>query len=102
MPHTPEPWEMTCGYVREVDGCHDLSVFITAGRFIAEVAYNDPEQEANARLIHVAPRMLDTCKLVLKELERAAHGGYSMEAAAMCRLALHHRKGRRYSGGDVE
>ena len=69
MAHTPEPWQMTCGYVREVDGCHDLSVFITAGRFIAEVAYNDPEQEANARLIHVAPKLLTMLKETAAELD---------------------------------
>lgn len=63
--HTPGPWMMTCGYVREIDGCHDLSVFITKGRFIAEVAYNDPEQEANACLIAAAPDLLAACEAAL-------------------------------------
>jgi hypothetical protein len=74
MAHTPGPWQMTCGYVREVDGCHDLSVFITKGRFIAEVAYNDPEQEANARLVVAVTDLLAACENLLNWSDRRYHG----------------------------
>jgi len=64
MAHTPGPWERSSSY--ETGNCGDLVVAITKGRFIAEVAVNDEEQDDNARLIAAAPDLLAACTLAAK------------------------------------
>ena len=82
MEHSEGPWTLHYGDFPL------LSVVSPSGD-ICEVMYQGHEiADGNGHILAAALGMLETCKLVSEELERAAHGGYSMEAAAMCRLAL--------------
>jgi len=87
MAYSPEPWAIVdAELMRGVPGKAIVSARGDPVAFVYHV-FADVEED-NAALLHAAPKLLTTCKLVLEELERAAHDGYSMEAAVMCRLAL--------------
>lgn len=70
--YTPRPWHITHPYTREVKGVDvtDKAVGICTSHFIAEIGWNDKEDEANAHLIAAAPELLEVCKIVTEQLRR--------------------------------
>lgn len=67
MKHTPGPWQ-TSKLGPSSDGSQ--REMISNGRFIAEVATSDEQQQANARLIAAAPELLENLIGVTKALSR--------------------------------
>ena len=82
LEHTPAPWRQNGPYIFGPPGNGTR-------RFdVAHVwGYMSPEGEANARLIVVAPQLLDTLKLVLGQYEQVCQDNHVMGWPDMVRSA---------------
>jgi len=62
-------WEISKPYTRTQDGVTETCISISAGKFIAELAYDSDWDKANAILIFTAPDLLECAQALLKRLE---------------------------------
>ena len=93
MTHTSEPWEMA-PYPHETGDCGDQAIAISKGRFIAEVAFNDDEQVANAYRVVACVNAL--AGIDTEALEAAGVGGVARKLAAAEWLAEALAESKRY------
>jgi hypothetical protein len=95
--HTPGPWEV----IKHGRGPLD-SITIrrdyTSGEYVAQIVPTNSDEPltvaANARLIAAAPELLEACKLVIKEWERAKISTLSIEEHQSLIAAIAKAEGR--------
>lgn len=67
--HTPAPWGIGITYRDSITGFWQCLITRNGVAFITVGRATKDECEANARLVAVAPNLLDTCQQAKKDLE---------------------------------
>ena len=84
--HTPGPWVAKIGRVGDAEGFWNIKVADKA--LIHGFVYDEPEAEANARLMAAAPDLLDAAMFVVNDAKpgenaRLTTAGYNRLCAAI-------------------